>query len=350
MAKKAPPKGDLAGLPLGDAPVAKKPDAPKTEAITEGPRQKGGRNAGPSQVKERPAPPAPVKPASAGTSRAVTTSVRRPVTAAPQMPEGARFLAMIADAASRPDFNPENMRALLDMQKEIMAEQQRRDFNTAFTALQRELPTIRQDGRIVVREKTAGGQRDGRVQQSTPYATFNNIMKVVKPILARHGFSLWFATDPTSDGARLLVKGFLDHDNGGQRSSSFPLPAETSGSKNNVQGWGSSLSYGKRYCTIALLNIVSEAPEDRDTDGNDNPNLKRGQHGEFVEVDEVALISSAQEIELRDTIEWAGVQPYRVFDHYGIKKLAELPASMFEAAKKHLRDYKANQEAKKRHG
>lgn len=340
MAKRKGNADAGAALPL-DHPDEKKP---ATEAITEGKTRKGGRNPGPSQVKERPAPPAAIKPpATRKPSRAVST-----ITAAPPMPEGARFLAMIADAASRPDFNPENMRALLDMQKEIMAEQQRRDFNTAFTALQRELPTIRQDGRIVVREKTAGGQRDGRVQQSTPYATFNNIMKVVKPILARHGFSLWFATDPTPDGARLLVKGFLDHDNGGQRLSTFPLPAETSGSKNNVQGWGSSLSYGKRYCTIALLNIVSEAPEDRDTDGNASPNLKRASDGEYVEVDETPLISPAQESELRETIEWAGVPLKKVLAHYGIAKLVDLPANLFEAAKKQCRDYRENQERKNR--
>jgi hypothetical protein len=130
------------------------------------------------------------------------------------------------------------MRALLDMQKEIMADQAKRDFNAAFIALQADLShvSIRQDGKIEVRKKDSSGERTGAVQQATPYATFNNIMKAIRPLLVKHGFTLSFATEPM--GERLLVKGLLEG-YGHERTTAFPLPAETSGSKNNVQGWGS---------------------------------------------------------------------------------------------------------------
>jgi hypothetical protein len=277
-----------------------------------------------------------VKPKKAGTAVATVDQAPR---------EAKSVLAIIADAASNPAINPDNMRALLDMQKEIMAEQSRRDFNAAFIALQAELPSIRQDGKIEIRAKDAKGERSGPVQQATPYATFNNIMKVIKPLLIKHGFALSFSTEPV--GERLLVKGYLDG-HGHQRTTAFPLPAETSGSKNNVQGWGSSMSYGKRYCSIALLNIVSEAPEDRDTDGHPNkPTLKPAKGGGFVDVPERATVDEEQAIKLRDLIEWCGVGNKKFCDHYGIAKVSELPADLFAAAKKDCEDFHANQQRKK---
>lgn len=256
-------------------------------------------------------------------------------------------LQIIADVAARKDANPVVMRELLDMQKEIMADQSKRDFNAAFIALQKELPSIRRDGKIEIREKVAG-ERTGRVQQATPYATFNAIMEVIKPLLIKHGFALSFETEPM--GERILVRGRLEG-YGHERTTAFPLPAETSGSKNNVQGWGSSMSYGKRYCTIALLNIISHASEDRDTDGERNkPTLKDAKGGAIVDVPDRALVSEDQVIKLRDLIEWCGVGEPKFLAHYKIAKIAELPADLFSTAKKSCEDYHENQKAKVAHG
>jgi len=261
-------------------------------------------------------------------------------------PEPTNFLAIIARAAADPRTDVAKMQALLDMQRQIEDRDAMKAFNAAFVALQRDLPAIKRDGKIEIREKDAAGGRSGKVQQSTPYATFNNIMKVLKPLLERHGFTLSFATEPALDGARIMVRGFLDHIGGHQRSTAFPLPAETSGSKNNVQGWGSSMSYGKRYCTIALLNIVSEALEDADTDGHIERNMKPAAGGGFAEVEERKTISEEQIIVMRDLVEWCGVPKAKFLEHYTIKKLADLPADLFEVAKKDCQQFHANQQRK----
>ncbi|MHB8272018.1 ERF family protein [Bradyrhizobium sp.] len=290
--------------------------------------------------KDRLKAEAMVKPKKANT--AVAT-----VDAAPK--EAKNVLAIIADAASNPAVNPENMRALLDMQKEIMAEQSRRDFNAAFIALQADLShvAIRQDGKIEIRKKDGSGERTGAVQQATPYATFPAIMKVIQPLLTKHGFALSFSTEPI--GERLLVRGYLDG-HGHQRTTAFPLPAETSGSKNNVQGWGSSQSYGRRYCAMALLNIISSAPQDADTDGHTG-NFKNAKDGGFAEVpDQVEKISPDQEVKLRELVEWCGVPQKKFLDHYGIAKVTDLPADLFDAAKKACEDFHSNQKAKAARG
>lgn len=257
-------------------------------------------------------------------------------------PDGDNLLAVIAAAAIDPRCDVAKMQALLDMQERIERRDAEKAFNAAFLALQAELPAIRRDGKIEIREKNASGSREGgRVQQSTPYATFNNIHKVLKPLLTKHGFGLSFATEPV--GERLLVKGILMHEAGHFRETSFPLPAETSGSKNNVQGWGSSMSYGKRYCTIALVNIVSEADEDADTDGY-RGKFVQAAGGGMAEVPEKAeLVTKAQRDELVDLITKAKIRESQFCTHYGVDQIGKLPADLFEAAKKAIAEHVAKQ-------
>lgn len=297
-----PVKGDVKGGVSGHQPKSgKKPSIPKTGSG--------------------------VKP-----SKAV--AIAQPVAPAQQK----NVLAIIADAASNPAVNPENMRMLLDMQKEIMAEQRRCDFNDAFLLMQSELPAIRQDRKIEIRKKDASGERTGAIQQSTPYATFPNIMKTIKPILRKYNFSLWFATEMLPEG-RLLVRGFIDG-YGHQRSTAFPLPADTSGSKNNQQGWGSAQSYGKRYCTIALLNIVSESPEDSDTDGYTG-NFQRVKGGGVVDIPDAPKITAAQRNEIVGLLEDARIKEQNFCQRYGVDQISQLPAEIFDAAKKAIAEHKA---------
>lgn len=260
------------------------------------------------------------------------------------------MLAVIAAAASNPACDVGKMQALLDIQEKIEAKQERREFIQDFIALQAELPSINRDGKIEILEKGKDGNRVAgrdKVQQSTPYATFNNIMKVVKPLLRKHNFGLSFETEPSVNGERIIVKGILVHASGFERTTAFPLPAETSGSKNNVQGWGSSLSYGKRYCTVAILNIVSHASEDIDRDGHDpRPSGKKGSapteiDGEIVESGP-AKITLAQHDKLVEAIEDCGASRKGFCSAYKIETVADLGADMYETAMKACRAKKEN--------
>ena len=256
-------------------------------------------------------------------------------------PEPKNMLAVIAAAASNPACDVGKMQALLDMQEKLEQKQAKREFTEDFIALQSELPSISRDGKIEVLKKGADGQRvAGRdqVQQSTPYATFNNIMRTIKPLLNKHHFTLSFATEPA--GERIIVKGFLRHVSTHEQTTAFPLPAETSGSKNNVQGWGSSMSYGKRYATIALLNIISHAPEDADRNGATPQQTEKKASGnarsDDVEVieDGEEKITQEQHDKLIDAIEACGAKRSDFCGAWKIAKVADLPASGFERAMK----------------
>jgi hypothetical protein len=248
------------------------------------------------------------------------------------------FLAVIMAAATDPRCDVQKMQALLVMQREVEDRESQKEFNRNFILLQEELPAIARDGKIEIFAKDATGARPavGRAQQSTPYATFNNIMKTIKPLLIRYGFALSFSTEPV--GERLLVKGLLEG-HGHARTTSFPLPAETSGSKNNVQGWGSSMSYGKRYATIALLNIISDAKEDVDADGHGG-NFERAKGGGFAEVPaKQKPVSPAQRDDLIQRITDAKITESQFCTRYGVLQIGLLPAELYDAAVKSIEDH-----------
>lgn len=300
--------------------------------------------------KRKPAPPD--KAVKSKTQAVKPAEERRPRTAVavrqstvPSQPKS--MLAIIADAAANPAVNPEAMRALLDMQKEIVAEERKQTFDAAFIALQAELPVINKDGKIEIRAKDASGERSGKLQQATPYATFDSIMDAIQPLLTKNGFGLSFETQSANE--RLLVRGHLIG-HGHERHTEFPLSAETSGSKNNAQGWGSSLSYGKRYCTIALLNIRSRAMQDADTDGFPG-DFKRAKGGGLAEAPKKAKTLSVDEaIELREFMDACTVPVPKFCQHFGIAKVADLPRELLQAARKECVDYRDRREAAKRHG
>lgn len=275
-----------------------------------------------------------------------------------RQPPPKTMLQVIAEAVRDPRCDVAKMQALLAMQRDLEAEGAKKAFNRAFIDLQSEMPSIRRDGKIVVRAKDASGSREhGRVLQATPYAKFEDIHSVVMPICLKHGFTLGYETysDPAPDNPmRMMLKGILLHIGGHERISTFPIIPDVTGSKNAAQGQGSGQSYAKRYVTIALLNIVSHAPQDRDRDGYDPQTVV----GEVESDDPISSgpapkkpasdfpgdkpmpINQEQFARLVEVMTDCGVNDKAVLDKYRIKKLTDLPASLFEAALAACANYK----------
>jgi hypothetical protein len=182
------------------------------------------------------------------------------------------ILAMIERAARDPEVNVDKFERLMNMRRSLEAERASITFAEAFAELGPDLPTIDRNGRIVVysksdREKPGGVPADAEPIQRTPYATLDDILEALRGPLAKHGFSIRFAHENTADN-RLITTAILRHRTGHEeRATTPPLQHDSSGSKNNVQAVGSSLTYGRRYALMAVLPIVSHAPQDADDDG-----------------------------------------------------------------------------------
>lgn len=162
---------------------------------------------------------------------------------------------MFERLARDPNVPVDKLRELVLLQEHVMARNAESEFWGAFAEMQGELPTITEDGAIKVGE-----------QVRSRYSTNEAIQEAIRPVLKTHGFALSFRNQ-TKDGI-VTVTGILAHRGGHKETDTFESAPDSGGQMNSIQRIGSTRSYGQRYTTIALLNIVSRAPGDRDDDGN----------------------------------------------------------------------------------
>lgn len=193
-------------------------------------------------------------------SPVVSPDVVRPETVQPvAVPGGERtavsireadgFVAMIERIVANPDVPVDKLERLLAMNERILDRNAKAEFEAAFAEMQGELPEITERGRIVVNGQT----------RST-YARFEDIIAEIRPILTKHGFAL--RHENKQEGEKLTVVGILSHRCGHSVRDEFIAEADNSGAKNDIQQVGSTRSYGQRYTTISLLNIVTRGADD----------------------------------------------------------------------------------------
>lgn len=201
------------------------------------------------------------------TSTASVPAVAEPVaTTVPAVAptQDATILTIIERAARDPNVDIDKMERLFRMKLDMEARAAKAAYLSALAEMQPKLPVITKHGVINKNEKDARGNNTGRQEAMTKYARWEDVVEAITPILTVHGFSLTFRiAQPTLD--RIVVTGVLGHREGHTEETAISLPIDNTGAKNNVQGWGSSTSYGKRYTGFALLNIVARGEDD---DGN----------------------------------------------------------------------------------
>lgn len=179
---------------------------------------------------------------------------RGPVAIARRPNDNAEIVLRLIDLAKDPAIDALKINQLLDAHERVSAHQARAAFDAAFAQMQAELPVIQKNGRIMV---------EGALRST--FARDVDIMSVVRPILAKHGFALRHSNS-MKDGL-LTVTGILSHRDGHRETDLFETARDDSGRKNPIQSWGSARQYGKRYTTISLLNISSEDEDDGESTG-----------------------------------------------------------------------------------
>lgn len=159
------------------------------------------------------------------------------------------MMEMVLRAARDPGVDVSKMERLMQMAKDMRAEEAKTAYYADLAEMQDELPSIKERGEIKI--GPGPGQK---------YALWEDINTAIKPIMKRHGFAISFRTGIAE--AKITVTGVLSHRGGHSEETTIHLPSDTSGSKNAVQAVGSSTSYGKRYTASALLNLTSGGEDD----------------------------------------------------------------------------------------
>ena len=159
------------------------------------------------------------------------------------------LMQMIAQMASDERVNTEKMQALIGMKERLEAREAEAEFHRAFAVVSGLLPRIKKNGTIDMGAK-------GKI----PFAKYEDLDRIVKPIEAAHGFIRSFSSDLMPNGVLMIIA--LGHSGGHSVTSRMQLPPDPGPGRNALQAMGSSRSYGKRYLTIDIWNIVTEGADD----------------------------------------------------------------------------------------
>lgn len=252
------------------------------------------------------------KPRKRGNGRAVARVEEAPAPA--PVSQGDAFLQMIERAARDPSVDIDKMERLFQMHERARAQNAKAAYFAAFAAMQPDLPVIDKKGVIERKDKEDGSSNNKSTPKKQRYALWEDINEAIIPVLAKHGFSLSHRIEqPTPD--RLSVTTILGHSEGHSEQTSISLPFDGSGGKNNMHGWGSAASYGKRYTSLAILPITARG-EDDDANAAGAPEP----------------ITDAQCRTILDKIAETESDLAKFIAYFKIEDVAKLPAKQYEHA------------------
>lgn len=155
-------------------------------------------------------------------------------------------------------------------------------------------------------------------QQKYKYADIGSVIAAIKPALIEHG--LFFTQHPQPSEGGVTVETMLHHASGESMGlGTLFVPAN----KNDAQGFGSALTYARRYALVTAFGVPVE-----DDDGNA---AAQGQRNSTVSP--AQPISTAQMVHLQSLIKSTSSNVLAFCEHLGVKTLDALPADRFNEAK-----------------
>jgi hypothetical protein len=186
-----------------------------------------------------------------------------------------------------------------------------------FAAMAKAFPKI--EGAIKDNENAAF-KNGGRVSK---YADLSSVVNAIKPALVEHGLFYVQMTHEQEGG--VCIETVVCHESGEQWSfGKLFVPA----SKQDAQGYGSALTYARRY---SLMTAFGVCPEDDDGNAASKPAPQRQEPVSD-------RISDDQRITLQTLTQQAGTDLKALCTYYRIESLPELPATAYDALVKKLKD------------
>jgi len=170
----------------------------------------------------------------------------------------------IVQQAIEKGHSPEHLGKFLEMAQVLERRAAEEAFGKALAAFQAECPPIVKR-RAVLNRKDAQGNQSERYR----FASYDDVHEVIAPLLRRHGISLSFTSPTTKElfamTMRVRVGSYYE-----DKPYSAPMPdlGKLAGQMylTEPQAFGIALSYHKRYCLCAGLNLVV-TDEDNDAQG-----------------------------------------------------------------------------------
>jgi hypothetical protein len=233
-----------------------------------------------------------------------------PPTSAPWMNPGTSLLQIAIDRGA----DLPTLERLMDLRDRWEATEARKAYVAALAAFKANPPTI-------VKNKRAGfdGKSGGRTEYG--FATLDQVAAVIGAALSKHGLSAAWRT-AQADG-RIKVTCELRHALGHSEETSLEAGADTSGSKNNIQAIGSTVTYLSRYTLLAITGLAA---------GDEDDDAKTGGAGDFISAEQKAtLVEMMREAE--PDLDKLAARTTRFLKFFKLESLDDLPGARFGEAK-----------------
>ena len=233
-----------------------------------------------------------------------------------EMKQESRALAQVTPAemlvmAVQQGADMDKLSKLMDLQERWEKNEARKAFVAAMAAFKANPPEIVKDKHV--------SYTTGKGTTSYDHATLGGICAAAIKGLAEHGIShRW----DVKQEQKISVTCVLTHALGHSESVTMTSAADDSGGKNSIQAIASAVTYLQRYTLLAATGL---AAMDMDDDG------KRAPGGP-------ATITEQQAADLQAKMEEVGANKENFLRFLKVERLADLPASKYNAAIQALED------------
>lgn len=123
---------------------------------------------------------------------------------------------------------------------------------------------------MVVQASLTPARRDStNPYYNSTYADLSSVWESCRGLLSKNGLCVIQGNRVGAENT-LVVETFLIHESGQWIQSELSLPL----SKNDPQGVGSAMTYGRRYGLAAIIGIVADADDDGNAASAKNGNLR----------------------------------------------------------------------------
>lgn len=173
------------------------------------------------------------------------------------------LFAVIERASRDNSVDLDRMQKLMDMHKEMKADNARGEYDSAMSAAQAEMKRVKTN------------KRNEHTKSS--YASYAAMDKEIRPIYTKHGFSVSFDTGESSRPEEVRVLATVAHRGGHREEYKIDVPSDGKGAKDGAvmtktHAVGSAISYGRRYLHGMIWNLAIG----NDDDGNDAAGVAKG--------------------------------------------------------------------------
>lgn len=227
-----------------------------------------------------------------------------------QMPQGAAQQAQAGSIVARPQgvlmagggTTPAELLRIamerganMDLLERLMALQERHEANEARKAFVDDMAAFKCEPLDIFKRKEVGYTTKDGDFVGYKHAELSDVVAVVVPALARHGFShRW---DVKQEQGRVIVSCIVTHRSGHSESLTMDAAPDDSGKKNKLQQVASTVTYLQRY---TLLGITGTAARGVDDDGAGSEDGADGGQSEVLQtlLDDLAKKQTDEEARL----------------------------------------------------